>query len=297
MSETTNETKEYEYYFEALKKKATGIEIALDTYLIDNPQSGCYRRKDKAGIWVPAVYRLWGKVCVYNHAEVNPEVGRLHWSYCATEPIEYDDYVYHYANRRWPGDHEAVIGHNQAPPDDSAAAIADRVRDLGRDAEALIEAGEAKNETEAERAEQLAEAIAKLLARAKTLHAAEKQPFLDGGRDVDNRWKKVTELADDFKRRILLVVLTPFRLKRNAERKQEAVSAIASGADPTTIEKRPTGLRTRTSARIDDWKVLFNVLVENPKMQKLAKEIADAAARSGVPLPGTSIIKEKTATA
>jgi hypothetical protein len=70
----------------------------------------------------------------------------------------------------WPDQHEAVardrINSDAAPADDSFDGLKDRIEDLARDAQALIDAGAAADQSAADRASDLANRLAELQKQA-----------------------------------------------------------------------------------------------------------------------------------
>lgn len=274
-----------------------------------NPQSGYYRaRKKGAEGLVPVAYwrdsRNGQQRCHLDGADADPQRALEMWPYVAKRPVTYASYKERLSRGRWPDESEAVVGHNAQPAADDLDSVRDRIEDLTREAERLIEAGAAKDEDAANRASDLAQALGELEARATALHKVEKEPVLEASRAIDRKWFGLRDRAAEFKIRLKAIVLTPFLLARDKAAKAAAVKAIAAGTPPAELPaqrstagtaKRSTALRTQTAAEVVDWDVLLNALREHPDVMAAAQKVANASARGGVALPGTRIVKLQVA--
>lgn len=245
------------------------------------------------------------------------------FNYCKARPVSVEDYGTRKRTGMWPGDNEAVIGHNRAPVDDTPEAISERIEELVREAKRMIEAGGATEKDIADQASDVANALGELATRATDLHKVEKAPILEAGRAIDAKWFNLRDLASDWKAKLKLVVVTPF-LKAQQEKVAEqqriareaaeraAAAAVAQGENPAVAaakamaenpvprntagsSKRSTGLRNVTSANVTDWVALLTHLSDNEKVREVAQKIADAAAKQGLALPGCEIIKDQRA--
>ena len=125
--------------------------------------------------------------------------------------------------------------HNQAPPDDTPEAITQRLDDLAREAERLIAAGAASDQATADQASDLGNTFGELEAKTEALRIAEKQPHIEAGRAVDGKWVPLRDRAEDLKKRIKAVVVTPWLTKRKDETTKAAADAIATGAAIDTV--------------------------------------------------------------
>lgn len=279
------------------------------------PQSGYYRgkRKDKAtGAVTFQAVAYWRDTqtgalrCHLNGRDLDEQRALELWPFVADRPVPEDWYFGVLDGKPWPDVNEAVAGHNQAPPDDSAEAIQERIEDLAREAARLVEDAEKAPLTKeaCDHASDLANTFGELEAKTKSLHQIAKAPHLEAGRAVDGKWFPLRDRAAQLKAMLKAKVVTPFLKKLAEERQKAASAAIAAGAAPEELpptrvvagsSKRSTGLRTFTSARVTDWDALLAHLKEHPDIRAEAQRIADAAAKAGVPLPGTEIVKEQKA--
>lgn len=275
----------------------------------NTPQPGYYkvRRKGRDG-FVPVSF-WWdtqtGELrCHMDGVDFNVQRALEIWPFASKNPVSAQDYGIRLRDGKWPGEHEAVVGHNAAPPDDTVEAIAERIDDLAREAEKMIAAGAAADDPTSDQASDLASTFGELQNKIAALHKAEKQPHLDAGRAVDGKWFGLRDRADDLKRRLKLIVVTPWLTKKAEQAQQSAVAAIAAGATPEALpqtrvtagsSKRQTALRTQVSATVENWNALLDHLKEHPEIREAAQRIANASAKAGFALPGTTITKTKVA--
>lgn len=278
----------------------------------DEPQQGYYRsrRKDKHTGQVtfqPVAY--WYKDdgsmrCQIGGKEIDDMTAREAWPYVSRRPITYELFTAVRKGEPWPDLNDVVIGHNNAPVDDSIEAIQERIDDLAREAERMLKAGAATEQATADQASDLANTFSELQNKIINLHKVEKQPFLDAGRTVDGKWFGLRDRADDLKRRLKAVIVTPWLTKRNAEAQALAAAAIAIGTPIDSLPevrttagstKRSTGLRTQTVAEVSDWIALLTHLQEHPDIRAAAQKVANASAKAGIDLPGMKSVKSKVA--
>ena len=275
-----------------------------------DPQSGYYRSKKKGAgdVLVPVAYwkdsRTGQQRCHVDGADADPQRALEMWPYVSKRPVTYNAYKERLTSGRWHDESAAVIGDNQAPPDDNTDTIAQRIDDLTREAERLIEAGAATADDVANQASDLAQTLGEIEAKITALHKVEKEPHFAAGRAIDLKWFSLRDTAAAFKARLKAVVVTPFLVARDKAAKAAAAKAIAAGTAPADLPtqrttagttKRATALRTQTLAEVVDWDVLLSALHEHSEIMALAQSIANASAKVGVALPGTRIVKTQAA--
>lgn len=293
-----------------------------DIPLPDEPAPGRYRiparRTDGVGyrpakstpvaIWRNLNGRLVAQVrrhSIVDETEEWHEFVSSSWPRCMAVPEE------QYANvafrdGSWPDESDAVTRSNQAPPDDTLEAITERIADLAREAQRLIDKGAAQTKDEADQASDLANLLGKLEKRADELHEKEKEPHLIAGREVDDRWRAPRSNAKTTKDRLKAAVVTPFLVALKKEQDEAEFQRLLSGdtkeLHPAEKPKatagsrgRPVSLRPQKRAAIEDQDALYQACREHPKVKAALQEIADAAARSGTALPGTKIVTEDKA--
>lgn len=145
------------------------------------------------------------------------------------------------------------IGHNGGPPLDAFTAIKISIEDLYELAQGALTGSEIKNDDQAEQIEQLKKDIKKAAAEAEISRKAEKQPHLDAGKAVDDKYKPVIERAK-LAAKVAADALTPYLLAKQAERerialeKQKEAERLAEEARKKFTESAPTDLDMRQEA-------------------------------------------------
>ncbi|WP_213287540.1 hypothetical protein [Bradyrhizobium sp. sGM-13] len=278
----------------------------------DEPKTGFYRsrRKNKQTnviTFAPVAY--WYKEdgtlrCQMDGRDVDDVRAREMWPYVSRRPITHELFTAVRNGEPWPDLNDAVIGHNNAPVADSMEAIQERMDDLGREAERMLKAGAATNQALSDQASDLANTFGELQNNIIDLHKKEKAPHLEAGRGVDRKWFGLRDRADDLKKRLKAVVVTPWLTKKAAEAEAAKVAAIQTGKSADEApqvrvtsgsSKRSTGLRTHYFAVIEDKAKLLDSLKDHPRVVELLQEIANDAAKQQVALPGCTVKSEKRA--
>lgn len=187
------------------------------------PQSGFYRRRAyKDGpfmaiaIWRDEAGTLW---CLQNGEP--KDCDDQMWTYCCKWPISEELYHSVTAGGAWPEEPPA-IGHNQP------AKTGDAFIDLQHEYEAERELAESflkKPITTQQQADQAAiwsKRIAAIAKKATDLHKVEKQPSLDEGRRVDDKWRDLkdqpAELSKRLKRHMDAFLQEQDRIERERQR-------------------------------------------------------------------------------
>lgn len=271
------------------------------------PQPGYYRAKRK-GQWVPVAFWKDSKTgamrCHMDGQEFAEEMAVAAWTYVRSVTI--NDYAERVRTGKWPGDNEVVLGHNNAPADDSLDAIRERIEDLAREAERMLAAGAATDQAACDQASDVANALGEMEKKADELRTIEKKPHLDAATAADNKWKPFVQKAADLKRKLKMMVVTPFLTKKAEEVQKATVAAVAAGAAPETIpdtkvtagsSKRSTALRTVSKGEITDVKAFVAFLLDanNPDLRECLEGIANKFAKAGAESPGMKITKTKVA--
>lgn len=273
------------------------------------PQTGYYRVRRK-GKDIDSAVAYWTDTktgeqrCHMDGEDFDAQRALEIWPYASKKPVSAEDYQTRLATGKWPNDHAAVVGHNQAPTDGSPEAIAERLNDLAREAEKLIAAGAALSQDICDQASDLANTFGEIEAQTKRLHKDEKEPHLEAGRLVDRKWFPLRDRADDLKARLKRIVVTPFLAKKDEDTRKAQIAAVTSGTAPDSLpapkitagsSKRSTGLRTYYMAQIEDKAKLLDSLKDHPDVLACIQQIANAAAAKKIALPGCKVIEEKRA--
>jgi len=290
---------DYSYWHRALRGEINKLEMNDG-----NMHAGFYRMRRKDGPDDAVSYFWHGSnlVCVVNGVAMK---GDVVWTSCCDNAVSHEDYQSRIINGRWPNDHEMVAKSNRAPDDDSMEGVTARLEDLEREAKALIDAGPAEDQNNADRASDLANMIAEIEKRVNGIHKKEKEPSLVAGRIVDRRWFPLRDRAAAAKQEIKAKVVTPFLVKLRREAEAEAEKARELGVEQYLDQpkigagsiKRTVALRTKVSAKIVDYDALINSIKSSAEVRELAQKLADASCRaSGIALPGTVKIETEIAT-
>jgi hypothetical protein len=175
-----------------------------------------------------------------------------------------------------------------------------------------------KTQTDADRLGNYRDNLAKLYKREDGKKDAEKRPHLDANIEIENRYKPVLGKIKDAGTKVKDALTAWFlaekaRVEReSAERraKEEAARKAAAKANlpppaplPPPEIARPkagtmghtTALRTFKSAIITDYPAALTHLREHAEIREVVQKIANAAARAGTPIPGTTIHEEQRA--
>ncbi len=200
-------------------------------YTKGQPTAGYYKRRarntdrsirwDAVGIWKQddewRCYANAGFVPTYLD-----EIEELFVSVNST-PISYELFTAVCEGGAWPEDVALV---EPAPDMSLAEAAANELKAQQKAAKDWILALGRKPQTQAEAdlASNYAEAFGKIENAAKKAHKAEKEPFLEGGRAVDAKWKPTIESAETAKK-WAKSLSDEFAIAETARRKREADEA------------------------------------------------------------------------
>lgn len=223
-----------------------------------------------------------------------------------------------------------VVGNNSGEVDPSLI-MKERIDDvLAQFADWLktLDEGKIKTQEQADKAANYAALLAELEKEADNTHTIEKQPWLDGGRAVDGRWKPLIAKAEEAKKRIKNNYVAPFlaaekarveaeaRAERDrlaAEHAKQVAEAAAKGEDaplpPPKVEVakvgagtrggRATSLRVARVAEIEDLsKVAAHICTLTPppsEFIELCRKLAEKMMKAGVTVPGAKLTDTNTA--
>lgn len=194
----------YDWWRKALEA-GQGRELTRDQQktlgVTHEPQVGFYRRALKNGKDLPIA--IWqteaGMVAVAGNDPINPDDV---WTWCCRRPISEEQFRLVADGAAWPDDApvaEAQIGHNQ--PSDPLEALTLEFQGEKELAESFL--GSAiTTQDQADQAAVWSKKIAAIAKKASDLHKVEKQPFLDGGRAVDDKWRSLKEDPEALSKRL-----------------------------------------------------------------------------------------------
>ncbi len=275
----------------------------------ENPRPGFYRQRLKNGAPpIPVAYWQIGDVvyCRYGDRDVSIERGQEIWSWCAQYPVSEEAYrAVAERGEPWPDIDPIVdeqkrlsIGGN-LPPDEHIT-----LKDQIASAEAGIGAyAEIKSDEHAAQAQTLRGRLLELKAAAEKQHKTEKQPHLDAGRAVDQRWlplAKVAQAGADTIRAVLSAWETAKLRKQRAEEAaaQEAGKPvpIPSVVAPTKVKGavgKAAAIRPKLVAVITNYDAALAHFKNADEVRVLVFQLAQAAVNAGHTVPGVAVDEQR----
>lgn len=294
MTELARQVDEYQWWRDALR----GVRTPID---VNHPESGFYRMRDKrhgtskrVAIWRDASGNLMATVDGRSADAL--EI----WTWCAAYPIDEATYRAVERGEPWP-DAAPGIDHNTVGLDDFDRLSAE-IEEETRRALADLEATEISQQAVCDRFANWSDRIARLGKEAEGFRKAEKQPHVDAGRAVDQKWRPLTDTAQDAVK-LIKAKVGEFLKAERARKAKEAAEAAERGEPVPDIKAnaggavgRSIGLRRVKTAVIENFDACLAALKDDSDLRDLVQRKADAAARSGVALPGCRIeTKEQAA--
>lgn len=151
-------------------------------------------------------------------------------------------------------DREAIGGNH--PPEGTVEALLAEAQDAVDKAAVLVKAGAAKTQKDADIAANVAKTLTETKAKIIAAHKVEKEPWLQGGRDVDAKFFPVRDSLEDTAKALKSKVNLPFlqeqkRLADEAEAKakREAAEAAAAGREPDAPAAEPIKVTSGSKGR------------------------------------------------
>jgi hypothetical protein len=224
------------------------------------------------------------------------------WPRCL--PVSAEEYQTVIDGGSWKDEHDAVSRSNRAPPANSFAAIADRIDDLAREADALIKAGAAADQATCDQAADLANALGQLEQRADTARKDEKEPHLEAGRAVDAKWKPAIARAGDSKTKLKARVITPYLAELERQRLAAEFEQLTLGTPPDAAAQpkatagtrgRPVSMREKVTVTITDRAALLAHFASHDEITAVLQTLAERAVRAKMTPPGVGVTVEKVA--
>jgi hypothetical protein len=198
-------TSEYDWYFKALEVGG-GRQLSREQQqtlgVTHEPRSGFYRKRNKNGADVPVA--IWtGDDGLLAVAGPNPVDATEIWTWVCSWPIFEEVYRDVAENGKpWPDDApvaDAKPGHNL--PDDPHEALRLEFEAERELAEKFLSRA-IETQEQADQAAVWAKKVAAIAKKATDLHKVEKQPHLDAGRAVDDKWRPLKEDPDALSKRL-----------------------------------------------------------------------------------------------
>ncbi|TBE49167.1 hypothetical protein ELH06_08330 [Rhizobium ruizarguesonis] len=191
-----------------------------------DPQQGYYRTRFKDKPWEPVA--IWFEDGKWHAMRGDRQVDASDiWTWCCRNPITYEAYTKAIEGAGWDDEPEAPkMGHNL--PSDPFEALQVEFAAEREQAEAFMKKP-ITTQAEADRAAIWSKRLSTIAKKATDLHKVEKQPHLDAGRNVDNKWRELKEEPDAISKK-LKRHMDAF-LQEEARKERERQAAARQEAD------------------------------------------------------------------
>jgi hypothetical protein len=313
----------------------------------DDPQEGFYRiRRGKA--WIPVAIWWHGErdendeftedaklVCVIGFSDTAQVCDPLDiwdpksslpmsiWQAAAKSPVEEIPYRTAYDTGRWHDDApEAPRGIGDNLPEEPVEQIKIELQGEAEIVDKFL-ATPITTQKQADTVGPWVDRLRKTAQRADKKREEEKRPYLEAGRQVDDKWRfviaKATELTNKLKKhlkrfldeqdlaareRARAAAAEAERLRKEAEKqkgqaeREELERKAAEAAKHAVVENVSAGrtgekvsLRREKHAEITDYDVLLTALKDRNEVKDVVDTLAQRAARAGIELPGMKIVE------
>jgi hypothetical protein len=231
------------------------------------PQQGYYRVRPKDGQWEPVALFFpedSDQIVGYRNGREVEDVNSL-WIWCCRQPIEYDAYEKAMAGGGFDDEPAKVrgIGDNSGEADPFDALTIEYLGEK-ETIEGFLKQP-VKTQADADKMAIWKDRLSKIKSKAVALHKVEKQPFLDGGRAVDTKWRDLKEEPDTLIEKMRLHVKPFFDQKKREE--EERQKKAREEADKARREAEEAAAKARA---IDD--------EQNAVAREAARQAAEEAA-------------------
>ncbi len=225
----------YEFWRKALKDPAKiGTELPVHE---NDPQPGFYRMNDRdGGDMIPvAIWRDSNGDLVAKAGMMLTRTVDSIWTFCCRHPIEEQVYRGVIAGGSWPDSppENPGIGHNL--PEDPFEALKEELAgevEIGRE----LLAKPVENQDDADKVANFAKRISAIGTKAENMFKVEKQPWLDGGRAVDDKFRNVRETAKVLASQLKAHIDAFLKAERERERERQRIAAEDAAAKRRAAE-------------------------------------------------------------
>ncbi|TBZ81384.1 hypothetical protein [Rhizobium leguminosarum] len=193
-----------------------------------DPQQGYYRTRFKDRPWEPVA--IWFEDGKWHAMRGERQVDASDiWTWCCRNPITYEAYTKAIEGAGWDDEPEAPkMGHNLPADLSPFEALELEFASEKEQAEAFMKKP-ITTQAEADRAAIWSKRLSTIAKKATDLHKVEKQPHLDAGRNVDNKWRELKEEPDAISKK-LKRHMDAF-LQEEARKERERQAAARAEAD------------------------------------------------------------------
>ncbi|MGV4796171.1 hypothetical protein [Rhizobium sp. F40D2] len=246
-----------------------------------DPQQGYYRTRFKDKPWEPVA--IWFEDGKWHAMRGDHQVDASDiWTWCCRNPITYEAYNKAIEGAGWDDEPEApAIGHNL--PTDPFEALQVEFAAEREQAEAFMKKP-ITTQAEADRAAIWSKRLSTIAKKATDLHKVEKQPHLDAGRNVDNKWRDLKEEPDALSKKLKRHMDAFLQEEARKERERQA----AARAEADRIQREADAARVaaeKAAAKNDNDAASIaaqnNAIAEAERLaQQAAQAERDAQARN-----------------
>lgn len=242
-----------------------------------DPQAGYYRTRYKDKPWEPVA--IWFEQDRWWALRGEREVDASEiWTWCCRNPISYEAYNKAIEGAGWDDEPDApTIGHNL--PADPFEALKLEYQSEKEQAEAFMKTP-ITTQDQADKAAIWSKRLATIAKKATDLHKVEKQPSLDEGRRIDDKWRDLKEepadMSKKLKRHMDAYLQEQQRLEQERQRKaREEAQRIAREAEEARIAAEKAAAR-KVADGISDAAAIAEHNNRLAEAERLAQQAAEA---------------------
>lgn len=242
-----------------------------------DPQQGYYRTRYKDKPWEPVA--IWFEDGEWHAMRGDRRIDASEiWTFACRNPITYEAYTKAIEGGGWDDEPDAPkLGHNlPSDPFEALRLEYEAEKEMAAD---LLKA-KVTTQSQADKLAVLSKRIAAIAKKATDLHKVEKQPHLDAGRAVDDKWRDLKEapadLSKKLKRHMDDYLLEQQRIEQERQRKaREEADRIAREAEEARIAaERETA--QMVADKVFDPKAMEEHNIRVAEAERLANEAAQA---------------------
>lgn len=242
------------------------------------PEQGYYRTRFKGGQWEPVA--LWRNddgcwLAQRGDRMVDPADA---WNFCRTHPVTHEAWRKAMDGGGWDDEPPApAMGHNL--PADPFEALTLEYQSEKEQAEAFMKTP-ITTQDQADKAAIWSKRLATIAKKATDLHKVEKQPSLDEGRRIDDKWRGLKEepadMSKKLKRHIDAYLQEQQRLEQERQRKaREEAQRIAREAEEARLAAEKAAAK-KVADGISDAAAIAEHNNRIAEAERLAQQAADA---------------------
>lgn len=201
-----------------------------------DPQQGFYRTRYKDGPWEPVAIWLDDGKWLAMRGDHPADAVNI-WTFACRNPVSHEAYTQAIEGGGWDDEPETpAIGHNL--PSDPFEALQVEFAAEREQVDAFLKKP-ITTQAEADRAAIWSKRLSTIAKKATDLHKVEKQPHLDAGRNVDNKWRDLKAEPDTLSKKLKRHMDTFLQEQARKERERQA----AARAEADRIQREADAAR------------------------------------------------------